>query len=231
MQAEQAGHPMPKWAGNGTTRSLTKRAGGLILAAAVATALVGCGSSSSSNSTSGSAGASGGSATSAATTSAATNSGLAHAQQVVAKFSQPITSFDLPTEPVKGVSALKGKTVMYIPLLNAIPAFQITAGSLKTALGKVGMSLQVCNGGANPTTTAACLSQAKSQGVAGVITDAIPFGMAADAFKTVSSAGIPVLITDQIAQPGTVNGDKLNYQVKVQPGAARVRTDEPGRKW
>jgi ribose transport system substrate-binding protein len=194
--------------------------GGGLVAAVVALALAGCGSSSSGPSSTAGASSSAPAATSSSaataptTSSAATasDSGLAHAQQVVASHRDAASSYDLPTQPVKDVASLKGKTVMYIPLINAIPAFQIVAGSLKTALGKVGVGVEVCNGGANPTTVAACISQAKSQGDGGIVTDAIPFGMAAEAFKTASSSGIPVLIADQIAQPGTVNGSKLNYQ-------------------
>jgi ribose transport system substrate-binding protein len=191
-------------------RSRVSITSGAVLIATAALAVAGCGSSSSSSSSTSGGGATG--TTSASSSASAGNSGLAHAQSVVTKYANPVSTYSLPTSPVKGLAKDKGKTVMYIPLLNAIPAFQITAGSLKAALAKVGMSEQVCNGGANPTSVAGCLNQAKSQGDVGVITDAIPYGLAADAFHATAAAGIHVLITDQIAQPGTVNGDKLNYQ-------------------
>jgi ribose transport system substrate-binding protein len=178
-------------------------AGAVAFTACAALAVAGCGSSSSNTSSSTSSGS--GSSASAA------NPGLAHAEAIVAKYRQPVSTYSLPTSRVKGVAKLKGKTVMYIPLINAIPAFQITAGSMKTALAKVGVKLQPCNGGANPTTVAACIAQAKSQGMSGIVTDAIPYELAATAFASATSAGIPVLIADQYPENRT-NGGKLAYQ-------------------
>jgi ribose transport system substrate-binding protein len=141
---------------------------------------------------------------------ASASAGVAHAKQVVQSYSGKVSGYDTPTVAVKGLAKFKGKTVMYIPLLQAVPAFAITSADLQRALATVGLKLTVCNGEANPTGVANCLSQAESQGMAGVVTDSIPYVMAANAFNTATSKGLPILITDQIAQAGTVGKD-LQY--------------------
>lgn len=180
----------------------------LIVTALAAAVVAGCGSSSSSSSSS-SSGGSGGS--SASTSASSNNTGLTHAQAVVTKLKAPVSSYALPTAPIKGVASLKGKTVMFIPLINAIPAFQIVESSFADALGKLGIKVQPCNGGANPSTTAACINQAVSQKMAGIVTDAIPYGLAAQAFASAAKSGVKIVIADQIAQPGTTSKN-LSYQ-------------------
>ena len=51
---------------------------------------------------------------------------------------------------------------------QAVPAFAITSADLQRALATVGMKLIVCNGEANPSGVANCLSQAEAQNMAGV---------------------------------------------------------------
>ncbi len=139
----------------------------LVTPAAALTAaalLAACSSSGSSSS------ASGGSASSAvssspAAASAPASSGVTAAQQMVAQF-EAVPSHPVPAAPVKGVSALKGKTVYYVPLVQQIPGFVLTAAALKTALSKAGLKLQVCNGEAQPSAVSACIGQATGAGAA-----------------------------------------------------------------
>ena len=49
----------------------------------------------------------------------------------------------MPTGQHQGRASLKGKTVYYIPLIQFIPGFVVTAATMKIALAKVGMNLQV----------------------------------------------------------------------------------------
>jgi ribose transport system substrate-binding protein len=156
----------------------------------------------------------------ASATAASASAGLAHANKVLAQYSKPITKFPVPTAKVSGVSKLKGKKVMFIPLLDQIPAFQITRGGLTAALKTAGMSVTDCNGQANPSGVQSCINQAESGGYAAVITDAIPFEMAAQAFQSAEQHHLPVLITDQLSESKYEKKGLLEYQ----PGAINQPT-------
>lgn len=156
----------------------------------------------------------------ASASAASASAGLAHAQQVLAQYSKPITKFNLPSSSVGGVSKLKGKKVMFIPLLDQIPAFQITRGGLTAALKTAGISVTDCNGQANPSGVQSCITQAESGGYSAVITDAIPFEMAAQAFQGAEQHHIAVLITDQLAESKYAKKGLMAYQ----PGAINQPT-------
>jgi ribose transport system substrate-binding protein len=191
-----------------------KRLAAPAAAITAAALLAACSSSSSSSGSAASSSSAtpGGSVSASASSSAtAASAGVTAAQAQVAKFQAPPTH-PVPAAPVKGVSALKGKTVYYVPLLQQISGFVLTAASLKTALAKVGMKLQVCNGEAQPSAVAACIGQAAGAGAAGIILDSIPFGMAANAINSATAKGVPVIVSDQYPQtPGTPSTDKLAY--------------------
>jgi len=177
----------------------------------VAAVLAACSSSSSSSSSSAAATA-GSSSSATAAASSSTPAGVAKAQQMVTQFEATTSSYPVPTASISGVSALKGKTVYYIPLVQFIPGFVVTAATMKVALAKVGMNLQVCNGQGQPSAVAACVQQATGAGAAGIITDAIPYGMAQNALNAAKAKGIPIIITDQIPPPGTAaNDDSVTY--------------------
>jgi ribose transport system substrate-binding protein len=188
------------------------RSRGLPISAVVVSAALaasGCGSSSSSNS---------GASTSPAGGSAQTSSGVAYANAQVARYSGTVKSFPAPGPPLKKVASLRGKTVYYVPITLEDPEFSIVAGALKTAMGKVGVNVVACSGGANPSGISSCLGRAVAAKAAGVITDAIPVVEAANAFRAVQAAGIPILVTDQLQPPsglpGAVHGlgnDKVGY--------------------
>ena len=176
--------------------------GAAITAAAV---LAAC-SSSSSSSSSASAPASSSPAASSSARSrrrrARRTPGLAKAQQMVSQLEATTSSYPVPTASISGVSALKGKTVYYIPLVQFIPGFVVTAATMKIALAKVGMNLQVCNGQGQPSAIASCVQQATGAGAAGIITDAIPYGMAQNALDAAKAKGIPIIIADQYPAVG-----------------------------
>jgi ribose transport system substrate-binding protein len=181
--------------------------GAAITAAAV---LAAC--SSSSSSTGSTAANSSAPASSSASSTSTASAGVAKAQQMVTQLEATTTSYPVPTAAIKGVSALKGKTVYYIPLVQFIPGFVVTAATMKTALAKVGVNLQVCNGNGVPATVASCVQQATGAGAAGIITDAIPYGMAQNALNAAKAKGIPIIITDQIPPPGSAaNDDSVTY--------------------
>jgi ribose transport system substrate-binding protein len=130
---------------------------------------------------------------------------------MVTQLEATTTSYPVPTASVSGLSSLKGKTVYYIPLVQFIPGFVVTAATMKTALAKVGVNLQVCNGNGVPTTVASCVQQATGAGAAGIITDAIPYGMAENAFNAAKAKGVPIIVADQIPPSGTTNTDAVTY--------------------
>jgi ribose transport system substrate-binding protein len=149
--------------------------GAALTAAAV---LAACSSSSSSSSSSSTAAPASSSSSATASAASSTSAGVAKAQQMVTQLEATTSTYPVPTASISGVSALKGKTVYYIPLVQFIPGFVVTAATMKVALAKAGMNLQVCNGQGQPSAVAACVQQATGAGAAGIITDAIPYGMA-----------------------------------------------------
>ena len=86
---------------------------------------------------------------------------------------------------------------------------------MKVALAKAGLSLQVCNGNGVPSQVASCVQQATGAGAAGIITDAIPYGMAENAFNAAKAKGIPIVIADQIPPSGTASTDAVAYVAGV----------------
>src|ERR1700759_5255122 len=129
----------------------------------------------------------------------------------VAELEKAGTSFPGPTGQIPGVTGLSGKTVYYIPITQQSPQFAVTQAALESAFGKVGIKLQVCNGNATPTGIAACLTQATKAQAGAIITDAIPYVIAANAFAAALAAGIPVLNTNQTADSAPPAAAKLGY--------------------
>ena len=180
-------------------------------AAAVTAAALIAACSSSTSSSSSTASSSSAAASAPSSSAPAASAGVADAQAMVAQF-EAAPSHPVPAAPVKGVPALKGKTVYYVPLVQQIPGFVLTAAALKTALSQVGLKLQVCNGQAQPSAVAACIGQASGAGAAGIILDAIPYGMAANAITSATGKGVPVIVSDQLPPtPGAKSTGKLAY--------------------
>ncbi|MDN3359081.1 substrate-binding domain-containing protein [Actinomadura sp. DC4] len=135
----------------------------------------------------------------------------AHAAQAVATAQAPLTTYPLPKDRLSGVSSLHGKTVYYVPITQQAPQFATTAAGLKKALAAAGLSLQVCNGNSNPSQVSACVDQAAGASAGAIITDSIPYGMAANALDAAQRKKIPVLITDQIPDPAHPASASLAY--------------------
>jgi ribose transport system substrate-binding protein len=174
-----------------------------------AAALLAACSSSSSSSTSSSASSSASSSPSATSSASA---GLAAAQKMVAQLEATTSTYPVPTAAVSGVSKFAGKTVFYIPLDSHIPGFVVTAATMKTALAKAGLKFQECDGQTNPTSIASCVGQAEGVSAAGIVLDAIPYGMAQNALDGAKAKGIPIVIADQYAEGANSN------QVASVPG-------------
>jgi ribose transport system substrate-binding protein len=129
----------------------------------------------------------------------------------VAELEKAGTTYPVPTGQISGADGVKGRTVYYIPITQQSPQFAVTQAALQSAFGKLGVTLQVCNGNATPTGISACLSQATKAKAGAIITDAIPYVIAANAFDAAVAAGIPVLNTNQTADSAHPAAGKLGY--------------------
>ena len=192
----------PTFRSGRSTRPLGRRAAAPVaLVALAAMALSACSSSSTSAGadpvgSSGSASASGGTATAAAN---------------VAELTKELSSYPVPTATLSGVSKLKGKTVYYIPITQQAAQFTVTGNALKQALASVGVNLQICNGGSNPSTIAACINQAVGASAGAIVTDSIPYALAGNALDAARAKKIPVLVTDQIVDSSRPADSTLGY--------------------
>jgi ribose transport system substrate-binding protein len=147
----------------------------------------------------GTAGTAGAPASGPASAGSSASAGVAQAQAQIAKYSRPMT-FKPAGSPLSGVrSALTGKTVYYVPITQQVPIFPVVESGLTQALAAAGAHLHVCDGGATPPATTACLNQAIADHAAAVVTDSIPFGFAQQGFLALESHHIPVLLGDEPA--------------------------------
>ena len=159
----------------------------------------------------------------AASATSSISAGLALAQQTVAKLEATTSSYPVPSANVPGVSGLKGKTVYYVPIIEDAPTFAVAADAMKQALAKAGLKLQVCNGQAQPSAVAACVQLATTARAAGIVLDAIPYGMAFSALNAAAAKGIPILVADQVPDPAsTPNTDHVAYLPGAQDQASQV---------
>lgn len=148
-------------------------------------------------------------------------SGLTTAEKKVAALQAAVTDYPVPTTPVRGVAEFKGRKVYYIPFLQQIPAFADAARSMREALAKAGLSQQVCDGKAQPSAIAACVQQAMAANAAGIVLDAIPYGMAQNALDAAKAKGIPIVVADQEPPSGFTNSNQVAYVpgADTQPSA------------
>jgi len=167
----------------------------VVVAAAAAAALTACGTSASGNG--------GGSGQESA--------GAKQLEGVVAQLSKAQDSYPIPAESLAGTSTMAGKTVYYVPITQQAAQFAVTGAALKDALAAVGAKLQICDGGSNPTQVSACVNQASGTGAAAIIADSIPYALAANAFDAARAKNIPVVISDQIADPAHPADKTLTY--------------------
>jgi ribose transport system substrate-binding protein len=163
----------------------------LIVAAALAIAA--CGSSSDSSSTSRHTASSQATASNAANTSGdPAAAGVARAEAVVAAARGPITSIPAPG-PSLETTALRGKSIWYIPLGAQIPALDAEALAIQAAAKALGMNYNTCDGKLTPAVWAACINQAVNAGAAGIMIDSINPATVGTALANAKSHKIPVV--------------------------------------
>lgn len=196
----------------------SKRSRALLSAAAALAAalLAGCGSSGTTTSTQ-------------ASPSASAAPGVQRATALVTQFEQT-TAYQPAGSPLTGVhAALAGKTVYYVPIDQQVPIFPVVEAGLGQALARAGARLHVCDGGASPATTTACLNQAIADGAAAVVTDSIPFGFAEQGFLSLEKHHIPILLGDEpsVGTGGTpvAGTDQLAFLETNQTRAMSLSAD------
>ncbi|GAB2821847.1 substrate-binding domain-containing protein [Actinocorallia aurea] len=137
---------------------------------------------------------------------------------------RPTETYSVPSEAIDP-SGLTNRTIYYVPLNQQVPAFAVTAQNLTEAAALVGMKVQVCNGGANPSQISACVDQAVGARAGAIIGDSFPYGMAQNSLDKAVAQKIPVLITDQIRPDGVADSGQVAYL----PGA--VQQQEVLAEW
>jgi ABC-type sugar transport system substrate-binding protein len=152
-------------------------------------------------------------ATTPATSASSSDPGgsLTALQSDLAKYTQAVTNY-AAVQPISGgVSALKGKTVWYIPIGSAIPTLAAIGTAMQTAFGKVGITMHTCDGKLLPTDIATCLSQAATQGADGVVTAFIDYKLVPNGFNNLVAHHIPVLIAGEQPDGGKTSTSKLGF--------------------
>lgn len=167
-----------------------------------AASLAACGSSSDTDS--GSQGAD----TSAAASPGSDTSALAGE---VAALDKPLDAYPVPTDGIANASSLAGKTIYYIPITLQAPQFAATQKEITVAARAAGLKVQVCDGKGTPTDVNACIAQATSAKAGAIVTDAIPYGLAASSLDAAQKAKIPVVINSQIVDGGHPQSATLAY--------------------
>ncbi len=133
----------------------------------------------------------------------------AAAAKVVAAVSSPVDTFTAPGPAITGVSKFAGKTVYYIPATLQVPLFKIQETGLKAAFGAVGAKVQTCDAKSNPQDLATCLGQAVDAKAGAVVIGSLPVSMAPTAFKAVTDANIPLVVT--LVSDEAIPGDAAVY--------------------
>jgi len=73
-----------------------------------------------------------------------------------------------PALDASKIAALKGKTILFVPISLAAGPFQQQLASLKTAFGHLGINVTTCDPKFLPSAAATCLTNAKANGAAAV---------------------------------------------------------------
>ena len=150
--------------------------------------------------------ATGGAPASASGSSAA---GVKYADSVVAKYSQPPSSWKPAGGPIN-VASLKGESIWVVVIGESIPVVQEGDAGLQAAATLAGINLHICDAQLTPSGAAACISQAIDSHPNAIITNAIPISYDQPGFSAIESAGIPLVYANSpaLAAKGT---DKVAF--------------------
>jgi len=147
----------------------------------------------------------------AADSSASTGGGDSAQSADLAAYTKPLDAYPVPTDPIDGVAALAGKTIYYVPITLQSVQFNVTQKGLEAAAESVGITVQTCDGKGTPTDIGACIGQATDAKAGAIVTDAIAYGLAANALDAAQAAGIPVIISNQEVDEAHPASPTLDY--------------------
>jgi ABC-type sugar transport system substrate-binding protein len=149
--------------------------------------------------------------TASTSASSPATSSLASLHADLATYTQAVTSYAAVQQISGGVSALKGKTVWYVPIGSAIPTLAAIGTAMQAAFSKVGITLHTCDGKLLPTDIATCLSEAATQGADGVVTAFIDYTLVPNAFNNLVAHHIPVLVAGEQPDGGKTSSSTLGF--------------------
>lgn len=148
--------------------------------------------------------------TSNASGTAAGGQSVAAMRADLSKFTAEVTSFP-GVAPVSGVGKLRGKTVWYVPAGAAVPILSVFGTGIQAALASAGIKFHTCDGKFLPTSIAACLNQAATQGADGVITGYVDYKLLSNAYTNLVSHHIPVLVAGATNDSGKAPSTQLAF--------------------
>lgn len=120
------------------------------------------------------------------------SAGLAKAEAEVEKLTEPTKTFTPPGPPINA-SALRGKTIWYVPISASIPVLAVEEGGMKEAAKSVGLSFQVCDGQFTPAAASSCIERAVNASAAGIILDSVEPHTVAPSLAKAATRDIPVM--------------------------------------
>jgi len=87
--------------------------------------------------------------------------------------------------------------VWFLPIAyQYVPYFAIVEKGLQDAFGELGMTVRTCDVVVDPVRADSCVRDATAQGAGGIVTDAVTYEFAPNAFDEAREAGIPVVFMD-----------------------------------
>jgi len=176
-----------------TTSHRAVLAGGL----ACAVLLVGCGSTEDSTVPVADAGPT----SDASEPAAGVEDGVTTARDLYEGARAPLT-FASVGEPLDVAAAAEGKSVVILSITDSIPILDQWGTTIAAALESYGVSVTRVDAQSNPELAARAMGQAISSGASAVILNAVPPELIAPQIAEAQSAGIPVISTNDTAEPG-----------------------------
>lgn len=135
--------------------------------------------------------------------------GIAYAQEQLAKYTAEPGPFEAPGPAVDGdIASLKGGEIWFIPIAyQFVPYFAVQEAGLKEAFGEIGMTVRTCDAAADPTIAAKCVDDAVTAGAKAIVTGAVTYPFAPNAFDAAKKAGVKIIYGDGGYPSETGNND------------------------
>lgn len=95
--------------------------------------------------------------------------------------------------PAFDASSAKGKQVVYIPVDNQIPIFDVIYGELESALGSAGVETSLCDGKSAPSQWVACIDDSAGRGADVLILDSFPTAAVKEAVDRARAKGVKII--------------------------------------